>query len=214
MYIWHVVMFDQEFTICNFLFNLEQKQNGCFLSLAFWYLCVCVCVCAFSGEKTKRWSRISIVICISSGVRASIVESAPELPQRVRERWSYKISTVKVVFMTLLHIFWLCKIAAYRSINNVNGHLQSIQCGYVCMPSDAKYARFHFIVSFLLLSFAIIHAETRAHVRKIGKSITEVTIEKWIFLEHETSGYYYKRCQNLWWWRRRQRRWRYKGRIG
>lgn len=46
-------MFDQEFTICNFLFNLEQKQNGCFLSLAFGYLCVCVCVCAFSGEKTN-----------------------------------------------------------------------------------------------------------------------------------------------------------------
>lgn len=35
-------MFDQEFTICNFLFNLEQKQNGCFLSLAFGYLCVFV----------------------------------------------------------------------------------------------------------------------------------------------------------------------------
>lgn len=210
MHIWHVVMFDQEFTICNFLFNLEQKQNVFFCVSRIW---VSVCVCAFSGEKTKRWSRISIVICISSGVRASIVESAPELPQRVRERWSYKISTVKVVFMTLLHIFWLCKIAAYRSINNVNGHLQSIQCGYVCMPSDAKYARFHFIVSFLLLSFAIIHTETRAHVRKIGKSITEVTIEKWIFLEHETSGYYCKRYQNLW-RRRRQRRWRYKGRIG
>lgn len=85
----------------------------------------------WTREKRQRGglyiARASIHLFESTGIAAAI--------------HSHKMSTLKSFLRLCFTIFGLCKIAAHieRSINNVNGHLQSIRCASNVQKCSRKF---------------------------------------------------------------------------